>query len=110
MNTDTEPDALPPFTRAAAAALALDPLTTYAAVRAGAGEGHPLWASLIVQVGLPMAMTIRLLAGLTAITAVVLLIHHRPDVTFRTLRALAIGFVAISLWNLAIAFTAIAIS
>ena len=94
-------------TLAAATAITLDPAATYLAVRAGAGEGHPLWGWLIAAGGLGPAMIVRALAGLVLIAALVVAIEHEDNpLTGWTLRALAVVFAAIVVWNLTVWLTA----
>ena len=94
-------------TLAAATAITLDPAATYLAVRAGAGEGHPLWGWLIATVGLAPAMTIRALAGLALVAAIAVAIEHDGNpLTGWTLRALTVVFAAVVVWNLAVWITA----
>ena len=92
---------------AAALAVSADPLATYFAVSAGAGEAHPMWAALIGQVGIGPAMTVRLLAGLALVAAVAVAVEHdRVPLTGWVLRALTAVFAAITGWNVAVWITA----
>ena len=92
---------------AAAVAVSADPLTTYLAVSAGAGEAHPMWAALIAQVGIGPAMTVRLLAGLTLVAAVVVAVEHEQvPLTGWVLRALTAVFAVVTVWNIAVWITA----
>ena len=92
---------------AAALAISADPAATYLAVRAGASEAHPMWASLIANVGIGPAMTVRLLAGLTLVAAVAVAVEHdRVPLSGWVLKALTVVFAAITVWNVAVWITA----
>ena len=92
---------------AAATAVTADPASSYLAIRAGAIEAHPLWGWLIGHVGLAPAMIVRALAGLVLIAALVVAIEHEDNpLTGWTLRALAVVFAAIVVWNLTVWLTA----
>ena len=91
----------------AALAVSADPATTYLAITAGASEAHPMWAALIASVGVGPAMTVRLLAGLTLVAAVVVAVEHDGvPLTGWVLRALTAVFTVVTVWNLAVYLTA----
>lgn len=98
---------VPEGTRPAAVVVSADPAATYLAVTAGASEAHPLWAGLISGIGLGPAMTVRLIAGLVLVAAVVVAVEHDGNpITGWTLRALTVVFAVVVAWNLTVWLTA----
>lgn len=88
---------------AACIAVSADPALTYLAVKAGASEGHPVWATLIGWAGIGPAMTVRLLVGLALVAAVVVAVEHDgTPLTGWTLKALTAVFAAVAVWNAAV--------
>ena len=88
-------------------AVSADPAVTYLAVKAGAAEAHPLWASLADSAGIGPAMTIRLLAGLMLVAAVIVAVEHDGvPLTGWVLKALTSVFAAVAVWNVAVWVTA----
>jgi hypothetical protein len=102
--TDHDPERSSHWSAVAAPlAVSADPLTTYLAVRAGAVESHPLWATAIGQVGLGPAMTIRLLVGLALVAAVIVAVEHEgTPMTRWVLRTLTAIFALVAAWNLGV--------
>lgn len=87
--------------------VALDPVATYLAVRAGAAESHPLWSALIEGVGLGPAMVVRGLAGLVLVCALAVAVRSElTPLTAWTLRALTAVFAVIVAWNVGVWLTA----
>ena len=85
------------------AAVSADPATTWLAVRAGASEAHPLWASVIDGYGLTPAMTVRLLAGLVLVVAVAVAVEHDGiPITRQVLTVLTVVFAAVTVWNVVV--------
>jgi len=81
-------------------AISADPTITYLAIKAGASEAHPAWAVLIDKIGIEAAMSIRLLAGIALVSALIFAINHDGNLlTDWTLKALTITFTLITIWN-----------
>ena len=88
---------------AALTAVSADPATTWLAVRAGASEAHPLWASVIDGYGLTPAMTVRLLAGLVLVVAVAVAVEHDGiPITRQVLTVLTVVFAVVTVWNVVV--------
>jgi len=93
--------------KAAMVAVSADPVTTWLAVRAGAAEAHPMWASAIGGLGLTNAMIVRLLSGVVLVGAVAVAVEHDGiPITRQVLTVLTVVFAVVTVWNLAVWLTA----
>lgn len=88
--------------RACVVAVTADPATTWLAIRAGAAEGHPLWAAAIDRWGLTGAMAVRAVAGWILIGGV-WWCHRRGWISGWPAAVLTVVFAAVSVWNLTVA-------
>lgn len=87
-------------------AVALDAITTWLGVRAGASELHPLWGGLIDRFGIDTAMAVRLTVGGLIIGGLYWAIPRVRGLTPRSLWRIGVVFAAVSCWNLLALLTA----
>ena len=87
--------------------VSLDPAVTYAALRAGAHEAHPLWAALVASYGVGGGMALRFIIGVVFVAALTIAVRSDvKGVTGWTLRVLTVAFSIIVVWNLLVWVTA----
>lgn len=86
--------------------VALDAVTTWLGVRAGASELHPLWGGLIDRFGVHVAMGVRIQVGALIIGGLYWAIPRTRGLTPRSLWRIAAVFAAVSCWNLFALITA----